>query len=104
MLIREWKCTCPTDTVQEFISYLNETGVKDTQSIDGCHGYKIMQRKLSLEVEITFMTFWETFEQMKVYAGENLYKAVLYPEDYLYKITPETEVKIFEIVAEGTVT
>ena len=104
MLIREWKCTCPTETVIEFISYLNKTGVKDTQSIDGCCGYKIMRRELSTKIEITFITFWETFEQMKVYAGDNLYKAVLYPEDYLYRITSETEVKIYEIVAEGSAT
>lgn len=94
MLIREWKCTCPADTVQEFISYLNETGVKDTQSIDGCCGYRIMQRELFSEIEITFITFWETFEQMKVYTGDNLYKAVLYPEDHLYKITQVSELTV----------
>ncbi len=104
MLVREWKCTCPTETVDDFINYLNETGVKDTQSIDGCCGYKIMRRKQTPEIEITFITFWDTFEQMKVYAGKNLYKAVLYPEDHLYKITSDTEVKIYHIVAEGSAT
>lgn len=104
MLIREWKCTCPAETVSGFIGYLNETGVKDTQSIDGCSGYKILQRTLDSEVEITLITFWETFEQMKAYAGENLYKAVLYPEDDQYKITPDREVRIYEIVAEGSAT
>ena len=69
MLVREWKCTCPTETVTGFIGYLNETGVKDTQSIDGCCVYKIMQRNLSHEVEITFINFWEAFEQMKGYTA-----------------------------------
>ncbi len=104
MFVREWKCICPHETIPEFIGYLNETGVKDTQSIDGCCGYKILRRNLSQDVEITFITFWKTFEQMKIYAGENIYKAVLYPEDHLYKITPETNVKIFEIVAEKLTT
>ncbi len=104
MLVREWKCTCPTETATEFIGYLNKTGVKDTQSIDGCCGYKIMRREVSPEVEIIFITLWKTLDQMKIYAGENLYKAVLYPEDYLYKITSDTEVKIYKIVAEGSAT
>lgn len=104
MLIREWKCKCPADTVTDFINYLEETGVKDTQSIDGCCGYKIMRREVPPDIEITFMSFWETFEHMKVYAGDDLYQAVLYPEDKLYRITSETEVKIDEIVSESTST
>ncbi len=101
MLVREWKCICPAETEIQFTAYLNKTGVNDTQSIDGCCGYKILRREVDKEIEITLLTFWESFEQMKEYSGDNLYKAVLYPEDHVYKITPKTYVKIYEIVAEG---
>jgi hypothetical protein len=100
MVVREWKCTCPPDTLDGFIGYLIETGVKDTQTIDGCCGYRIMKRTLPHAVEITLLTFWKTVEQMKAYAGEAIDKAVLYPEDHLYGIVPETDVKLYDIVDE----
>ncbi|WP_421900810.1 antibiotic biosynthesis monooxygenase [Maridesulfovibrio sp.] len=99
MWIREWKCTCPEDTAEVFLDYLNETGVKDTQSLDGCCGHKIFIRSLGDESEITLHTYWQTKEQMKSYAGENMYRAVLYPEDVKYRINPDHEVKVYEVIA-----
>ena len=98
MYYREWKCTCPKDTEEAFIQYLDKTGVKDTQEIESCTGYQVLKRALEEEIEITFITFWETLESMKEYAGANLYKAVLYPEDDKYHIKSDTEVKVYEVL------
>ncbi len=95
---REWKCTCPRDTAEGFIDYLQETGIKDTQAIDDCVGYQVLRRELDGEVEITFVSFWKDLESMKKYAGDNLYKAVLYPEDAKFRIKPDTEVRVYEVV------
>ena len=35
---------------------------------------------------------------MKEYAGDNLYKAILYPEYDKYRIIPDTEVKVYEVI------
>jgi len=98
MYSREWKCTCPKETEKGFLLYLQETGIKDTQAIDGCVGYQIQRREICEEVEVTFITLWETLSSMEKYAGENLYKAVLYPEDDKYRITSDTKVKVYEII------
>jgi len=104
MYHREWKCLCPKGTVDGFIDYLSETGIQDTQSINGCTGYHVLRRELKDEVEITFVSFWLTLEMMKQYAGENLYNAVLYPEDEKYRIKPDTEVKVYEVIGGITAT
>ena len=98
MYIREWKCICPEVSEEGFISYLQETGVKETQVIDGCVGYKILHRTMESEVELTFITYWQSLESMKKYAGQNLYSAVLYPEDKIYHIRPELEVKVYKVI------
>jgi len=98
MYHREWKCVCPKETACGFIEYLSKTGIKDTQVINGCTGYHVLRRELEDEVEITFVSFWLEIEMMKQYAGDNLYKAVLYPEDEKYRIKPDTEVRVYQLV------
>ena len=97
MYLREWKCLCPKSNLDGFISYLRQTGVKDTQTIGGCLNYQILKRPFENQIEVTFMTYWESFKSMKEYTGDNLHKAVLYPEDEKYQITPDVEVKIYEV-------
>jgi len=99
MYVREWKCICPLETREGFIDYLHQTGVKDTQEIDQCQGFQILQRELEQQVEITLLTYWHSFSAMKLYAGDNLYKAVLYPQDDRYRIESDLEVKIYQQVA-----
>jgi hypothetical protein len=101
---REWKCRCPRETANGFIEYLSETGIKDTQSIKGCTGYQVLKREVGSEIEITFVSFWLELDMMKEYAGDNLYKAVLYPEDDKYRIIPDTEVKVYEVIGGAAAT
>ena len=103
MWIREWKCRCPIDTADDFIHYLDQTGVSDTQSIEGCTGHKVMCRSLNGEMEIMLNTYWQSLDAMKAYAGDDIYKAVLYPDDYKYRIEPDTKVRVYEVnsIEEG---
>ncbi len=98
MYTREWKCICPKETEKGFLEYLQKTGVQDTQIIDGCGGYQILRRDIDEGIEVTFITTWESLHSMKKYAGDNLYKAVLYPEDEQYRIKSDTVVKVYEIL------
>jgi hypothetical protein len=41
---------------------------------------------------------------MKDYAGNNLYKAVLYPEGEKYRIKPDTQVRVYEVIGSITAT
>jgi len=103
MYHREWKCICPKETANGFINYLSETGIKDTQNIDGCTGYHVLKRELNGEIEITFVSHWQELDIMKRYAGDNLYKAVLYPEDEKFRIKPDIEVKVYEAIGSNSV-
>ena len=103
MWIREWKCLCPQDKLNGFLKYLDITGVEDTQSIKGCCGYSVFTRRTDRMVEVTLHTYWENKDLMKAYAGDNMYKAVLYPEDELYEIIPDKEVAIFEISSSSII-
>lgn len=99
MIAREWRCICPSENIDEFIPYLFITGVKDAKNTPGFKGAEILRRDDGASVEVTLITFWESMDSIKTFAGDNIEKAVLYPEDYKYGISSDLSVKHY-IVAD----
>lgn len=99
MIAREWKCFCPADKIDEFIPYLHQTGIKDAENTPGFKGAEIFKREIGQSIEVTLITFWNSIESIKSFAGDNIEEAVLYPDDYKYGIKSDLTVKHY-IVAE----
>ncbi len=98
MIAREWRCICPADKIDEFVPYLHDTGIKDAGNTPGYIGAEILHREIEGKYEVVLITFWETMESVKGFAGEDFEKAVLYPEDYRYGITSDLIVKHYTVV------
>ncbi|MBN2427478.1 MAG: antibiotic biosynthesis monooxygenase [Deltaproteobacteria bacterium] len=98
MVAREWKCKVPLEKCQGFIAYLNETGVRDTSSTPGYQGAQIFRRDLDAKAEITLITYWDKLASIKAFAGEDIDRARLYPEDYKYDLEPDPSVRHYEVV------
>ena len=93
MIAREWRCICPAEKIQEFIPYLHSTGIKDSENTPGCAGAEIFYREKDDSIEVVLITFWDSIESIRQFAGENIECAVLYPEDYKYGIISDLTVK-----------
>ena len=98
MVAREWKCKCPIGKKDGFIEYLKETGVKETSSTRGFLGAQVFARQADDKVEITLITYWEDASVIKAFAGEQIEKAKLYPEDWKYDLEPDLLVRHYEVV------
>lgn len=97
MIAREWRCICPAEKIEDFIPYLHETGVRDAESTAGFRGAEILQRELDGAYEVVLITFWDSVESIKGFSGDDIEKAVLYPEDYKYGITSEPTVRHYSV-------
>ncbi|MDO6583246.1 antibiotic biosynthesis monooxygenase [Photobacterium sp. 2_MG-2023] len=97
MIAREWKATCPKHYEKGFIAYLYETGIKDTSGTSGFLGAQIFNRDIGTDAEITLLTYWESFECIKAFAGEDISVAKLYPEDEKYKLKPDLHVNHYDV-------
>lgn len=97
MIAREWRCICPADNIDEFIPYLNLTGIKDAKNSPGFKGAEIFKRETGSSVEVTLITFWDSMEAVRDFAGENIEKAVLYHEDYKYGIDSDLTVRHYTV-------
>ncbi len=98
MFAREWKARTPYKHKDGFINYLYETGIKDTSSTKGFKGSQILTRDLEDKVEIILITYWDSLESIKAFAGEDIGIARLYPEDEKYELEPDTFVLHYEVV------
>lgn len=97
MIMREWKARCPTKHRDPFISHLRETGVDDARQLPGFVRADILTRPVGEMTEITLLTFWESFESVAQFAGDDLQVARLYPGDEEFELDPDLSVEHYEV-------
>ncbi|MEW5774466.1 MAG: antibiotic biosynthesis monooxygenase [Thermodesulfobacteriota bacterium] len=100
MVAREWRCRCPQEHRDGFLAYLAETGVKDTAATPCCRGAQILVRELDGAAEITLVTYWDSLDAIRAYAGEDISVARLYPEDAKYELDPDRRVTHYRVVEQ----
>lgn len=98
MFAREWIALCPRHQKGKFIEYLYQTGVKDTSATSGFRGAQIFTRELDDKSEIKLISYWDSLDSIKAFAGDDITVARLYPDDYKYELEPDDFVTHYEVV------
>ncbi len=101
MIAREWKCRVPKAHAEGFTAYLRETGVRDSSATPGFLGAQILRRLLAGKVELTLVTYWDSLDSIEAFAGKDISRARLYPEDEAYELEPDVGVKHYEVIEHG---
>ncbi len=90
MIARQWTCLCPRERRAGFLRHLERTGVAETAALPGCLGHQVLEREEPGGVRICLITYWESMEAVRAYAGEEPEQARLYEGDEAFGIEPET--------------
>lgn len=80
VVAREWKGRVAPVRADAYYAYLLE-GVKKMSAIAGYRGVEVMRRDEQSAVEFTVISYWETREAIKAYAGEDIEKPRHLPID-----------------------
>lgn len=93
MIARIWRGKTEESKAEEFFNFMLKTGVKDLSSTEGNQGVLVFRRVNKGYVEFLMISLWESYEAIRRFAGEDISKAVYYPEDkdYLVKLEPNVE-------------
>lgn len=89
----------------EYVAYVEATGVAEYRRTPGCRLACILTRELddSSRTEVVAFSLWETEAHIRAFAGEDITAMVLYPEDEEYLLgTPELthyDVPLFSVPA-----
>ena len=85
MIARRWRVWTTHDKAEELEPYLQRTGVGEALSTPGNQGALLLRADGDDgRGEFTLLTFWATWEAITAFAGEDVNKAVLYPQDHAY--------------------
>ena len=102
MIARMWRGWVRTEDRGVYADYVEETGMAEYRRTPGNHGAHMLLRDLDDgRTEIVTLSFWESREVISGFAGDDISRAVFYPEDDRFLVDREETVTHFEVQPEG---
>lgn len=78
MIARIWKAQATPERVRDYADYLKSTVVPELSAIRGYQGVTLLQRDQNGAVDVTVITWWESLEAIRAFAGEAIETAVVH--------------------------
>ncbi len=96
MITRMWHGKTKAEHSDEYLNYVEETGIKDYKAIEGNISAKILRRIDGKICHFMTVTEWDSLESIIKFAGKDYKKARYYPEDKQYLLDFEENVIHYE--------
>src|ERR1044071_4770529 len=96
VVAREWKGRVSPARADEYYGYLLE-GVTKIRSIAGSLGAEVMRRDEAGAVEYTVISYWESRDAIKAYAGQDIEKPHHLARDREFLLELPTRVLHYEV-------
>jgi heme-degrading monooxygenase HmoA len=93
-----WRGWVSTDRAGEYVAYISRTGLVEYRQTPGNLGAEMWTRDLGDgRSEVTTLSWWESIDDVHGFAGDDIERAVFYPEDDEYLIDREITVTHHEV-------
>jgi heme-degrading monooxygenase HmoA len=101
VIARMWRGWVRTEDRDVYVDYVERTGMSEYRRTPGNRGAHMLIRDLDDgRTEIVTLSFWDSREVIAGFAGDDISRAVFYPEDDRYLVDRETTVTHFEVVGD----
>lgn len=97
-IARLWYGAVPAAKGDAYAAYLEKTGVKDCHATPGNRGVQVLRRTAGGEAHFLFISFWESREAIRSFAGADVERARYYPADRDYLLELEPTVTHYEVL------
>jgi heme-degrading monooxygenase HmoA len=93
MIARIWRGRTRADRSDEYLTFLEGTGLADYRRTEGNRGVVVLRREMDGAAEFTLLTLWDSMDAIRRFAGDEPERARYYPEDpqFLLELTPFVE-------------
>ena len=99
MLARTWQGVTEAAKADEYLEYLNKSGIAEYRATPGNLGVYVLRRIEGDKAHFVLLTLWESAEAIKRFAGPNMKAARYYPEDEQFLLELEPNVTHYEVMA-----
>src|ERR671932_619404 len=100
MIARVWHGTTAEWEADRYLDYLKATGVAALRGTEGNRGVQVFRRISAGRAEFFVISLWDSFEAIQRFAGDDVDRAVYYPEDQKYLLALEPKVTHYDVFAE----
>ena len=101
MIVRMWHGRVPSEKARAYREFLNARAIPDYQSTPGNLSVYIIERPEGEVTHFITMTFWESLDAIRAFAGEDVEVAKYYPEDQEFLLEFEPTVVHYEVVGKS---
>lgn len=98
MIARIWRGATRAEDADAYVDYLHETGVKEYAETPGNRGVHMLRRVDADRCEFLMLTFWDSMDAVKRFAGDDPERAVFYPEDDRFLIDRDLTSSHWEVI------
>lgn len=81
MIVRTWTGDTRKEDTQRYLDYLRETGLAEYRDTPGNLGVLALTAPQDGRTRFLLVSFWESMEAIRAFAGERPEEAVFYPRD-----------------------
>ncbi len=92
MIVRTWKGWTRPEDADAYAAYVKATGIAAYVDTPGNQGAHLVSRRDGERTEFLTISFWDSLESIRGFAGDDIEAAVFYPEDDRYLVDRETVV------------
>lgn len=81
MIARSWRGATSLEDADRYYEYLRRTGIQEYRETVGNRGVQVLRRDMDGKAEFLLITFWDSMDAVRRFAGPDPDQAVFYPED-----------------------
>ena len=97
MIARTWRGATRAADADDYVRYLEQTGLREFRATPGNRGALALLRRTGDRAEFLLLSLWEDEEAIRRFAGDDLERAVFYPEDDRFLVARDERVGHFEV-------
>ena len=98
MIVRAWRGATRAEDAETYLEYLKRTGFEGFSSTPGNRGAIGLRRIVDGKAEFFLLSFWDSEDAVRDFAGDEIGRAVFYPEDAQFLTEKDEHVDHFELV------
>jgi heme-degrading monooxygenase HmoA len=102
MIARIWRGWVASERVDDYVAYIEGTGIAEYRQTPGNLGAQMLTRELGDgRTEVLTLSWWTSVENIRGFAGDDIDLAKFYPEDDEYLVDRETTVAHYQVASSA---
>jgi len=98
VIARIWRGAVQRGEADRYVDYLQETGIPAYRGTPGNRGAWILRSDRGELTEFVTLSFWDSIESVRAFAGSDPDRAVFYPEDEHFLVERDLHVRHYELI------